>query len=152
TANFDAGKTAALAITLAEWLAFGSDHAATMVESATRLATELAARGVAVVTTPDGHTASHALAIDASSVGGGSALAERLRRANLLTSAIGLPTGLDAGLRVGVNELVRLGAGPGHMAEVADLLAAAIDTDQPEALAPRTTELRRRFDTVAYTL
>lgn len=152
TANFDAGKTAALAITLAEWLAVGTDHATTMVDTARTLAAALADRGMPVVTTPDGPTASHALAIDVSSFGGGTAMAERLRRANLLTSAIGLPSGLDDGLRVGVNELVRWGAGPGHMDELADLMAAAVGTDQPEALAPRATEFRRRLDTIAFTL
>jgi glycine hydroxymethyltransferase len=123
-----------------------------MVDTANVLAGALADRGLPVLTTPDGHTASHALAIDASTLGGGTALANRLRQANLLTSAIGLPVGLDAGLRVGVNELVRWGAGPGHMDEVAELLAAAVASDRPDALAPRATELRRRFDSIAFTL
>ncbi len=69
-----------------------------------------------------------------------------------LTSAIGLPSGTDDGLRVGVNELVRWGARPDDMAETADLVAAAIRTDHPEELAPRVTEFRRRFDTISFTL
>ncbi len=152
TANFDAGKTAALAITLAEWLAVGSDHATAMVDSAAVLASALDAAGVPVVRTPGGFTESHALAIDASGLGGGTTLAAHLRRANLLTSAIGLPSGTDDGLRVGVNELVRWGAGPDDMAETAELVAAAIRTDHPEELAPRVTEFRRRFGSISFTL
>ena len=150
TANFDAGKTAALAITLADWLQCGADHARAMVDGARALAAALIEREVPVITTPEGPTCSHALAIDARRHGGGTALTRHLRRANLLASAIGLPAGADAGLRVGVNELVRWGATSADMADVADLVAGALDHPAPEELAARVTELRHRFDTISF--
>jgi glycine hydroxymethyltransferase len=149
TANFDAGRTAALAITLADWVAFGPAHARAMVDAAAALGDALAEQAVRVVRTPTGFTASHALAIEVPAEGG-TATARRLRRANLLTSAIGLPSGLDDGLRLGVNELIRWGAGVSDMADVADLVARALDADRPEDLADEVTALRARFDTIHF--
>ncbi|MEM7274271.1 MAG: aminotransferase class I/II-fold pyridoxal phosphate-dependent enzyme [Actinomycetota bacterium] len=150
TANFDVSKTAALAITLGDWIDHGPAHAAAMVGGASHLAEALADRGVPVHRAEGRATWSHAFAIDARSFGGGSALARHLRRANLLTSAIGLPTGPDDGLRVGVNELVRIGAEPDHLDDVADLIAAATSAADPASVAPEAAALRQRLGTVRF--
>ena len=65
-------------------------------------------------------TESHAFALVAEP-GGGHATAQHLRRANLLTSAIGLPGGDGDGVRVGTNEMVRWGLGTEHVGELAEL-------------------------------
>ena len=151
TANFDVGKTAALAITLAEWMVHGPEHAGSMVANAQRLATRLLELDVPIPRFDDAVTRSHAFALDARSVGGGRLLAKRMRRANLLTSAIGLPTGLDDGLRLGTNELTRLGATTDDMDELAELIASALTCDDPVAIAPEVTRFRTRFDAVSFT-
>ena len=150
TANFDVAKTAALAITLGEWRQDGTAHAATMLANAERLSSELISRGVPVHTHEGSATRSHAFAVDARSFGGGTALAQHLRRANLLTSAIGLPSGADDGLRIGTNELTRLGATPDDMEHLADLLARSTATTEPESIAPEVGAFRHRFDTVHF--
>jgi glycine hydroxymethyltransferase len=48
TANFDASKSAALAVTLLDWKIYGNEYAATMVATAHTLAAELIARGLPV--------------------------------------------------------------------------------------------------------
>jgi glycine hydroxymethyltransferase len=150
TANFDVAKTAALAVTLADWIDHGSSYAAAMVEHARALAVALAAEGIPMVGTAAGLTTSHQCAVDARRWDGGDAAARRLRRANLLASGIGLPVGDGmAGLRLGTPEVTRVGMTTEHMIEIAHLIAAALDGD-PERIAPRATELRRRFDTVHY--
>ena len=116
TANFDAAKSASLAITLLDWRAHGPAYAAEMTASASALAEALIAEGVAVF---GGGTESHAFAVDATEWGGGHAAALRLREANLLTCAIGLPADLDAGLRIGTNEIVRWGMTTSDMPELA---------------------------------
>jgi len=151
TANFDAGKTAALAVTLHEWLVDGQQHAQTMTACAARLADELATLGVAVHRCDGIATRSHALAIDARSTGGGMSTARHLREANLLTCAIGLPTGTDDGVRIGTNELVRFGATVDDMVTVADLLFRALDTDDPSAVAADTRNFRSGFSDVCFT-
>jgi glycine hydroxymethyltransferase len=150
TANFDAGKTAALAISLLDWLDCGQAYAETMVSHASALAKALADHGLPVFTTALGPTTSHQLAIDAAGWGGGHAAAVRLREANLLTCAIGLPDRpAMGGLRLGTPEVVRWGMTEADMATIAALVAAALDGD-PRTVAPETTALRRRYDTVRF--
>ena len=152
TANFDAANTAALAVTLADWQAHGDGYARSMVATATRLATELAARGVPVHAPgdPGRATSSHAFAVRAPD-GDGHGAAQHLRRANLLTSAIGLPDDAAAGVRLGTNELVRWGMVPDDMADLADLFASAW-TERADAnrLARDVTDFRRRFTGLHY--
>jgi glycine hydroxymethyltransferase len=150
TANFDAGKTAALAIGLLDWLDCGRAYAETMVSHASALADSLAGHGLPVFTTALGPTTSHQLAIDAGEWGGGHPAAVRLREANILTCAIGLP-GRDAmaGLRLGTPEVVRWGLTEADMATIAELVARAL-TGDPRDVAAETTALRRRYDTVGF--
>ena len=153
TANFDVGKTAALALTLNDWLYFGKAYAAEMVASAASLADALVAEGVAVYRPGGLATQSHALALEVTHLGGGMATARRLRECNLLTSAIGLPTGEDDGLRIGTNEIVRWGAVAGDMAEIAALLARALAEESPDgrgAVAAEVSAFRQRFDQLAF--
>ena len=140
TANFDAAKSAALAIGLLDWKLHGQAYAEAMVACASTLATNLVGHGIPVY---GGGTQSHAFAIDASAWGGGHQTALRLRQANLLTCAIGLPTSLDAGLRLGTNEVVRWGMTTADMHELAALIVAALD--DPRAAADRVTAMRGRF-------
>lgn len=150
TANFDAGKTAALAIGLLDWLECGPAYAETMVSHAAALARALTDRGLPVFTTAYGPTTSHQFAIDAGSWGGGQAAAQRLREANILTCAIGLPDRpAMAGLRFGTPEVVRWGMSETDMTTIADLVARALSGD-PRAVAAETTALRRRYDAVRF--
>ncbi len=151
TANFDAGNTAALAHTLSDWLAYGSDYANTMTACAAQLANCLQQRGVRVHQAGGQATLSHAFAVDARQTGGGSNTALHLRKANLLTSAIGLPSGLDDGLRIGTNELVRWGATSEDMDPLAELIARALRSDKPLDLAADVTAYRSQFTSVYYT-
>jgi glycine hydroxymethyltransferase len=144
TANFDAAQTAALAITLTDWLEHGTDYAESMIATAVSLAECLDAGGISTFHTIEGSTRSHQLAVDARPFGGGHAAALRLRRANLLTSAIGLPTGTDNGLRLGTNELTRWGMTHTDMPELATYIAQAL-TGDPSQVADHVTAMRGRF-------
>jgi glycine hydroxymethyltransferase len=150
TANFDAGKTAALAMTLLDWRTHGEAYANEMTASATELAMALGELGVVVHTAAGIPTRSHAFALDCRRLGGGHRAAQHLREANILTSAIGLPSGLDDGLRLGTNELVRWGATRNDMPALAELVAGALTADNPGSMARAVTEYRTRFDTICY--
>ena len=156
TANFDAGKTAALAVTMLDWKAAGKEYAATMVETAANLAAELATRGLPVFEGADGPTRSHQFALEARRWGGGQQAAKLLRQANLLACGIGLPTAPVPndvnGLRIGTPELVRLGMGPTDMHHLASLIADGLDPDCDHvALAHRVTQWRAQFSGVHFT-
>jgi glycine hydroxymethyltransferase len=156
TANSDAGRAAALAVTLLDWRATGADHAATMVETAAAVAAGLLERGLPVFRGADGATASHQLALEAHRWGGGQSAARLLRRGNLLASGIGLPVpavdGDMNGLRIGTPELVRLGMQPHDMDELASLVAEGLSEDvDSDALASRVTRWRSGFSGVHFT-
>jgi glycine hydroxymethyltransferase len=156
TANFDAGRVAALAVTLLDWKVAGAAYARAMVATAQALAAELAGRGVPVFAAERGATRSHQFAVPAAAWGGGQRLARRLRRANLLSCGIGLPLapvpGDMNGLRIGTPELVRTGAAVADTPALADLLARALDpgTD-PVAVGADVTAWRRQFRGVHFT-
>jgi glycine hydroxymethyltransferase len=155
TANFDAGKTAALAVTLIDWQVAGRAYARAMVQTAAALARELEPAGVPVFHAGETATSSHQLAVEARRYGGGHAAARRLRRANLLASAIGLPgEGADGtgGLRLGTPELARIGMTVADMATVADFVTRALTGPDPERVGRDVTAWRSRFDQVHFTL
>lgn len=150
TANFDAAKSAALAITLLDWLDFGLAYAATMQSNASALADTLASRGVPVFSTRYGFTQSHQFAVQATNYGGGQAASKRLRQANILASGIGLPIAEVAGdmngLRLGTPEITRFGMQPTDMPTLGRMIATALrpDADLPK-LAAIVTEYRQQF-------
>ena len=154
TANFDASKSAALALTLLDWREFGERYARAMVDLAQVLATELAALGLSVFAAERGATKSHQFAIEARGFGGGQAASRKLRRAGFLACGIGLPLpevkGDMNGLRIGTPELVRRGVGPADAPALAALIAEGLRSNEPETVALRTAALRARFTDLHY--
>ena len=155
TANFDAGKTAALAITLLDWKRFGPAYAKTMAATAAALARSLAELGLPVHAADRGGTTTHQLAVEAARFGGGQAASRRLRAANILACGIGLPIAEIAGdvngLRLGTPEIVRWGMTARDMPELAGLIARAlIGNDPPEIVAAEVSAWRSRFRTLHF--
>lgn len=150
TANFDAAKSAALAMGLLDWREYGPAYARMMVATAQALAASLEAEGVEVFKTSRGTTMSHQFAIPAAPFGGGQAAAKQLRRANFLACGIGLPIapveGDMNGLRIGTPELVRWGMTEADMPRLAVLIAEGLRSDDPAVVAPRVAEWRKTFD------
>lgn len=155
TANFDAAKSAALAISMLDWREHGTAYAQAMIELSQALAEALAAKGVPVFKTPNGYTNSHQFAVEAAQFGGGQAASKTLRKAGFLACGIGLPIaevpGDMNGLRIGTPELVRWGVTTQDAPALAELIHAGL-TGDPEAVAPRTQEMRRRFDTLHFVI
>ncbi|TXC67391.1 aminotransferase class I/II-fold pyridoxal phosphate-dependent enzyme [Piscinibacter aquaticus] len=153
TANFDAGKVAALAVTLADWKTHGSAYAHAMCDTARALAQALQREGLPVYAMARGATTSHQFAVEAARWGGGQAAAKRMARAGLLACGIGLPIapveGDVNGLRLGVPEIVRLGMAAEHMGELGALIARALG-DRPEAVAREVAAFRQRFRELHY--
>ena len=150
TANFDAGKSAALAMTLLDWKVHGRAYAAQMAATAKSLGEALMARGIPVFARDRGITTSHQFAIEAAPFGGGQAAAKMLRQANILTCGIGLPIapveGDVNGLRIGTPEIVRWGMAPADMTELATHIADALSGARaPRSIAQDVTKFRQRF-------
>lgn len=154
TANFDAAKSAALAITLLDWRNHGAAYARAMIDVAQALATALRNEELPIFSTSRGTTQSHQFALEAAAFGGGQAAARKLRKAGFLSCGIGLPlapvAGDANGLRLGTPELVRRGVTVDDVPALAALIAEGLRSNDPEAVAPRTAALRQCFTHLHY--
>jgi glycine hydroxymethyltransferase len=157
TANFDAAKTAALGVTLQDWIAVGEDYAEMMVATAAELARELDRLGVPIFTGHKGFTMSHQFAVLAAKYGGGQTASLKLEKSGLIACGIGLPidevTGDLNGLRIGTPEIARMGAKPENMAALAQLIVDGLTTSGDGSdVKERVTQWRSQFSGVHYTV
>ena len=151
TANFDAAKTAALAVTMLDWRDFGQAYAKEMIAMSQALADSLDSEGVPVFAGAKGFTNSHQFAVLAETFGGGQAASKKLRPNGFLACGIGLPvSAVDGdmnGLRIGTPELVRWGM----TAADADRLAALIKRGlNGEDTWQEVASWRQEFDTLCF--
>lgn len=151
TANFDAAKSAALAMTLLDWKVHGRAYGRAMAETAKALAHALAAEGVPVFAMDRGATTSHQFAVEAARFGGGQNAAKLLRQANILTCGIGLPIaaveGDLNGLRMGTPEIARWGMAPADMPVLARFIGDVLTGRRSaQSVAPEVAAWRSRFD------
>jgi glycine hydroxymethyltransferase len=155
TANFDAAKSASLAMTLLDWKTHGKAYATAMRDTAKALADGLIAHDIPVFAKERGATTSHQFAIEAKTYGGGQRAARQLRLANILTCGIGLPmepvAGDANGLRLGTPEIVRWGMQPSDMPQLARLIASALEGEQTaRAIAAEVSAFRQRFQSLHF--
>ena len=154
TANFDAAKSAALAIAMLDWRDHGQAYARAMVYTAQALAAEMQNLGMPVFEAATGPTSSHQFAIRAAGYGGGQAASKTLRQAGFLACGIGLPIeGVEGdmnGLRIGTPELVRWGMTPEHMPRLAQLINDALRANDPAGMAEDVAKWRSEFDSLHY--
>lgn len=151
TANFDAAKTAALAVTMLDWRDFGGAYAKEMIAMSQALATALDSEGVPVFAGAEGFTNSHQFAVLAKPFGGGQAASKKLRPNGFLACGIGLPAaavdGDMNGLRIGTPELVRWGMTTADAGRLATLIKHGLDGD---SVGEEVASWRRDFDTLCF--
>lgn len=155
TANYNAGRLAALSVALAEALEFGRDYARACIANARALARTLDECGLSVAGGGLGYTDSHHTAFDAAPFGGGDNAARRLAAAGIYTSGIGLPWQRAdepyRGVRLVTQELTRRGMGEGEMERVAQWISGVLlDGRDPLSVSLEVAELRREFDSFEY--
>ena len=151
TANFDAAKTAALAVTMLDWRDFGEAYARGMIAMSQALATALDSEGVPVFAGAEGFTNSHQFAVLAEPFGGGQAASKKLRPNGFLACGIGLPLAMIDGdmngLRIGTPELVRWGMTTADAGQLAALIERGLNG---ESVGEEVASWRRDFDTLCF--
>ncbi len=80
TANFDAAKSAALALAMLDWIEFGTAYTAEMIAVSKAFATALDQARLPVFAKARGFTSSHQFALEAAGFGGGQATSKALRK------------------------------------------------------------------------
>ena len=153
--NHHLHHVAGLAVALAEMLAFGEAYASQTVKNAKALARKLHEEGFDVLCKHKGFTASHQVAVDVSSLGGGSKIASLLESAHIIVNKNMLPWDKSpenpSGIRIGVQELTRIGMKEREMAEIAVFMRrVAIDCEPPENVKRDVIEFRRDFQNVHF--
>jgi glycine hydroxymethyltransferase len=123
---------AGLAIALAEMLEFGEAYAKQIVSNAKALAEALYERGFDVLCEKKGFTQSHQVLVDVTKNGKGTRVASFLEENNIILNKNLLPWDkLDksvdpSGIRIGTQELTRLGMKENEMAEIAEFIKSVV--------------------------
>ncbi|RLF49639.1 MAG: serine hydroxymethyltransferase [Thermoplasmata archaeon] len=148
---------AALGITLAEHIVFGKEYAEQIVRNAKALGQALYERGIDVLCPHLGFTESHTLVADVSKNGGGAYVAEALEKAGIIVNKNLLPwDDVDSamnpsGIRIGVQELTRIGMKENDMVDVAEIMKKVIiDGKDPKEVRKEVAELRKNFTKIHY--
>jgi len=141
------------AIAAAEMLEFGEAYAKQIVSNAKAFAKALDDLGVTIIGKANGYTASHQVLVDVSEFGGGKKCAEALEKNNIIVSKQLLPyddqTNVEnpSGLRLGVQEITRLGMKEIDMDKVAEFLVSVMKGDDKKDEIKRFKE---DYNTVQY--
>lgn len=148
---------AAKAIAFAEHIEFGAAYADQTIRNAQALAEGLAAEGFRVFGEDRGYTQTHQCLVQVGEVGEGKGkwAAELLERANIVTNMNLVPGDTKpmspSGLRLGTQELTRIGMKEPQMGEIAQLYAQVLlKGASPDAAKARVRELRREFNRVHF--
>ncbi|AGI47694.1 serine hydroxymethyltransferase [Thermoplasmatales archaeon BRNA1] len=146
---------AALAITLAEMDVFGKEYAAQACKNARALGQALYERGIPVLCENLGFTRSHAIALDVTQFGKGKQCAKDLEDANIICNKNMLPTDTSSvnpsGLRLGVQEMTRLGMKEKEMVDVAEFIArVVVKKEDPAAVKKDVAEFKHGFDKIQF--
>lgn len=155
TSNHHLHSVAALAVTLAETREFGEAYADQVIRNAKALGQGLFERGMEVLCEHLGFTESHTIVVDVEQFQGGAKVAKNLEAANIILNKNLLPWDSDpirpCGIRIGSQELARLGMKEKDMAEVAELVArVVVKGEAPEKVKPDVVDFKRQFTKVHY--
>ncbi len=154
TSNHHLHSVAALAVTLAETKEFGEAYADQTVRNAKALAQALHSRGMDVLCERHGFTESHTLVVDVEEFRGGAKVAKALESANIIVNKNLLPWDSDpvrpSGIRLGSQEVTRLGMKEKDMDSVAELIARVAKGEDPSKVKDDATRLKSGFTKVHY--
>jgi glycine hydroxymethyltransferase len=153
--NYENNRVMALGVALAELAAFGQAYANACIRNAQTLAHALHERGFEPLCADRGYTQSNQVLLRMAARVSADEVVERWERADIVATAMALPRRYtDAppinGIRIGVQELTRLGMGTDEMLHVADLLLAAASASDPSYVGREVAELVAGFPTVYY--
>ena len=155
--NHHLNTMAALGITMAEMIDYGQDYARKTIENAQTLGEELHDLGVDILGEKLGFTKSHTIIGDVRKYGGGKRVAERLERCGIILNKNLIPVdhnknSMDpSGIRMGAQEITRIGFEKDDVKRVAELIYRAISKDIPdEEIRKDVMDLKGRFNEVKF--
>ena len=157
--NHHLHHVAGKAVVLAEMLEFGREYASQVVRNAKALGQALYERGLKVLAEHKGFTQSHVLLVDITEYGDGATIEKKLERANIILNRNLLPWDIrmgrhfeaPGGIRLGAQEVTRLGMRESEMDEIAEFIKrVVVDGEDPEKVGEDVAEFRRDYQKVHY--
>ncbi|NLX47382.1 MAG: serine hydroxymethyltransferase [Euryarchaeota archaeon] len=148
---------AALAVTMAEWEIYGEKYAEQVCRNAKALGSALHELGIEVLCAHKGFTESHTIAVNVAPYGGGAEAANLMEKANMIANKNMLPGDKSSvkpsGIRLGSQEMTRVGMKESEMKEVASLIhRVVVKKESPEVVKKDVIALKRNFTKVRYCL
>lgn len=147
---------AAKGIAAAEMMKYGRAYADQVIKNAKALAQALHEEGLCVVAEHKGYTESHQVALDFKELIGKWA-AQTLEKANIITNKNLLPwdpveaSDNPSGMRLGTQEMTRIGMKESEMKHIAELFRKVIiEKKDPESVKKEVTEFRKEYQKVLY--
>jgi len=146
-------------VTAAEMLEFGKAYAEQIVKNAKALAEAMAEEGFKVIGEDKGYTKSHQVIVDVSELheAGGGWAAPLLEEAGIILNKNLLPwdplekVNTPSGLRIGVQEMTRVGMMEDDMKEIARFMRRTLlDKEDPKKVEKDVFEFRKQFQKVYY--
>ena len=148
-----AGKVVALS----EFIEYGEDLSKNTVANAQSFASSLAAEGFDVLAESRGYTASHQVLTRHGELdsGAGAKAADLLEQAGIITNMNMLPGDTKAmspsGLRLGVQELTRVGMGTDEMQDVARFYARVLlENEDPSSVKNDVRDFKSNYQVIRY--
>lgn len=155
--NHHLHHVAGLAVTLAEMEVFGQDYAKQIIANSKALAQSLYELGFNVMCEDQGFTQSHQVVVDVSDIGGGGTVAKMLENANIISNKNLLPwddvhnISEPSGLRLGTQELTRIGMKESEMGEIAQFMKRLLmDGIACEKVKSDVIDLKRNHQYIHY--
>jgi glycine hydroxymethyltransferase len=154
SSNHHLDTLVSLALTVYEMMEFGQAYARQTVANARHLGRKLYDAGFKVQGEEFGFTESHQLAMDVREFGGGDEAARHLKDNNIILNMNLLPfeplenVANPAGVRLGVQEMTRLGMKEPEMETIARLFRVCLI--EGKYVGEEVSELRRGFQTVHF--
>ena len=154
SSNHHLDTLVALAIATYEMMEFGQPYARQTIANAKALGVRLYEMGFNVQAAELGFTESHQLAVDVSEVGGGDEVARHLKDNNIILNMNLLPSesleqvSNPAGIRLGVQEMTRLGMKESEMDTIARFFKTCLM--EGKYVGDEVVEFRKNFSKVHY--
>jgi glycine hydroxymethyltransferase len=150
--NHHAFRMPALAIALAEMEVFGPDYMDQVIANSQTLGEQLERLGVACVSVDGRFSKSHTVLMKVGEIGKGDELAGHLEACDIITTPCILPKEHGTqGIRLGIQELTRLGATDVEMKQAAQIIADAIrKTKSTESIITAVHQLTAQLGPVRF--
>ncbi|MHA2405676.1 MAG: aminotransferase class I/II-fold pyridoxal phosphate-dependent enzyme [Candidatus Hermodarchaeia archaeon] len=139
--NYHHHRVAALAVALAELLAFGKAYAKQVVDNSQELAQSLVKLNIPVIGVDWEYTSSHQVLLETKDFEQGKQMCTQLEAADIIA---------DAGVRLGSQEVTRRGMRTAQMPVIAQLIAERLQGADPSQVKEQVHSLTSQFQSTAF--